>query len=263
MPRPERKTILISNDDGIDAPGIHALADALAPDYDLLIVAPDRERSATGHAISILREMHLERYYKDDKPWGWSLEGNPADCVKIAIDVLGKERPIDLVVSGINRGQNLGINILYSGTVAAAREGVLQGLPAIAYSVVYKYPEEVRFDTAARVAKELTKKVIERGLPHDALLNVNVPPIAFEDIKGYSITRQGGSSFGDRFQHMHGDPAEKARYRNIGVGFQKSPEEHVDVDDAAILADHVSITPLHTDSTAHHYRDELEDLTIL
>lgn len=259
----ERPLILLTNDDGIDAPGLHALGDALSEDFDLLVVAPHEERSATGHSISVLRDLRLLPYERDGKPWGWSLEGTPADCVKVAVQFLQKERPIDLVVSGMNRGQNLGINILYSGTVAAAREGVLLGFPAIAYSVVYRDPNNLRFDTGARVAKEFTAKTVKRGLPADVLLNVNIPAVDFGDLAGYAITRQGNSGFRDRFEHVEGHPERNPLLRNVGDRFRKSTIEHHALDDQAIARNFVSITPLHIDTTAHHYLEDLEDLTIL
>jgi 5'-nucleotidase len=259
----ERPLLLLTNDDGIDAPGLHALGDALSEDFDLLIVAPHEERSATGHSISVLRDLRLLPYQRNGKPWGWSLEGTPADCVKVAIQYLQKERPIEMVVSGMNRGQNLGINILYSGTVAAAREGVLLGYPAIAYSIVYRDPNDLRFDTGARVAKELTSKTYRRGLPPEVLLNVNIPAIAFEEIAGYAITRQGNSGFRDKFKHVEGHAERNPLLRNVGDRFQKSTMEHHALDDQAIARNMVSISPLHIDTTAHHYLEDLEDLTIL
>lgn len=263
MTTPDRPLLLLTNDDGIDAPGLHALADALSDQFSLLIVAPHEERSATGHSISVLRDLRLAPYEKQGRLWGWSLEGTPADCVKVAVQFLQKERPIDFVVSGMNRGQNLGTNILYSGTVAAAREAVLLGLPAIAYSVVYRDPNHVRFDTGARVARELTGRVIKRGLPPDVLLNVNIPAIDFEEIAGYEITRQGNSGFRDRFEHIEGDRDVNPLLRNVGDRFQKSTLEQHDLDDQAIAKKFVSITPLHIDSTAHRYLEDLEDLTLL
>lgn len=259
----DRPFILLTNDDGIDAPGLHALADVLSDDYDLLIVAPHTERSATGHSISVLRDLRLLPVERNGRPWGWSLEGTPADCVKVAVQFMQKQRPIDLVVSGMNRGQNLGINILYSGTVAAAREGVLLGYPAIAFSVVYRDPNRVRFDTGARVARELTAKTLRRGLPPEVLLNVNIPAIDFSDIAGYAITRQGNSGFRDRFEHVEGHPELNPLLRNVGDRFIKSTMEHHALDDQAIARNYVSITPLHIDTTAHRYLEDLEDLTSL
>ena len=261
MSEAERPHILLTNDDGIGAEGLHALADALAADYDLLIIAPDRERSATGHAITVLKELRLEKYERDGKRWGWSFEGRPADCVKMAVKILSKERPFDMVISGINRGQNLGVNTLYSGTVAAAREGVLMGIPSIAFSVAYNDIRKVRFDTAAQVARDLTAKALSRGLPPGVFLNVNVPAIDIGKIEGYAITKQGNSGFGDKFEHVEGHPDHSALYRNVGDRFYESTTDHHDLDDRAIRRNEVSITPLHVDATAYQHLADLEDLT--
>lgn len=260
MTKAERPHLLLTNDDGIAAPGLSALADILAPHYDTLIVAPDRERSATGHAITVLRDLRLERCDRNGKHWGWSFEGRPADCVKVAVTVVSKDRPFDLVVAGINMGQNLGLNVLYSGTVAAAREGVMLGIPAIAFSVSYSDPSDVRFDTAAKVALNLIRKVLKRGLPKDVLLNVNVPSIDFEDIQGHAVTRQGNSYYGDKFEHVEGRIEETSVVRNVGERFTASTLDDTDLDDRAVRNNQVSITPLHIDSTAHRHLSDLEDL---
>lgn len=264
MPSNPKPLILLSNDDGIEAEGLRTLADALAgPGVDLLIVAPHEERSATGHAISVLRDLRLEECDRDGRPWGWSFEGSPADCVKMAVQVLARDRKVDLMVSGMNRGQNLGVNVLYSGTVAAAREAVIQGVPGLAISIVYRKDQVVRFDTGARVARELVPHFLAQGMPPDVLLNVNVPPIGFDEITGYSITRQGDSGFRDKFEQIEGKPAEAGLYRNVGDRFHKSSADHLDLDDVAVYRGRVSITPLHIDATAHHHRDSFEDLKLL
>jgi len=255
-----RPYVLLTNDDGIDAPGLHALADALAPDYDLLIVAPHVERSATGHAISVLKNLRLERYERGGAHWGWSFEGRPADCVKVAVTTISPDRPFDLVLAGINAGQNLGVNVLYSGTVAAAREGVIFGIPSIAFSVVYRDPDRVPYATGARVAVELTRRVVERGLPPGVLLNVNVPDLPYDALQGYAVTRQGRSYFRDKFERVQGDLEGRAIFRNVGDRFAASPDGQFDLDDQAIAQRRVSVTPLHVDATAHHHVRSVQDL---
>lgn len=258
--RNHRPYLLLTNDDGIDAPGLHALANALAGEYDLMIVAPHRERSGAGHAITVLRDLRLERFEREGIHWGWSFQGKPADCVKVAVTTISKNRPFDLVLSGINRGQNLGINVLYSGTVAAAREAVVLGLPAIAFSLSYLDLSDVRFDAAARVAADITARVLARGLPPGVFLNVNIPPVPFDSIQGYAITRQGDSSFRDRFEQIGGSPEGLPLYRNVGDRFHKSSSDDENLDDRAVKHGRVSITPLHLDTTAHHHLEGLRDL---
>lgn len=253
-----RPHILLTNDDGIDAPGLHALAEVLAPHFDLTIVAPHIERSATGHAITVMKDLRLKPHERNGECWGWSFEGGPADCVKMGVRVIEKERPIDFVVAGINRGQNLGVNIHYSGTVAAAREGVVHGLPSVAFSVAYRSLSDVRFDTAAKVALEVTRRVVLHGLPPGVMLNVNVPPLDYEAIQGFAITRQGNSGFRDRFERLEGSREDEALYRNVGDRFEPSVDAGENLDDHALKENRVSITPLHIDTTAHGHLDALD-----
>lgn len=261
MPNSEKRPhLLITNDDGIDAPGLHALADALDDEFTILVVAPHRERSATGHAISVMKNLKLERYHRNGDHWGWSFQGKPADCVKVAVTVIAKDHPIDLVLSGINRGQNLGINILYSGTVAAAREGVVLGVPSIAFSLSYRNIHDMDWPGAAKIAADITRRVVRRGLPPGVFLNVNIPHSPGAGIAGYAITRQGMSGFRDRFELVPGEHAEGEMYRNVGERFAPSPSEDIDLDDRAIKRGMVSITPLHIDTTAHHVIHDLQDL---
>ena len=133
MTEPRRPYVLLTNDDGVHAPGLHALADALEPFCDLTIVAPHRERSGAGHAITVLRDLRLEKYERHGSHWGWSFQGKPADCVKVAVATVSRERAFDMVLSGINRGQNLGVNVLYSGTVGAAREASELVTPSVPF----------------------------------------------------------------------------------------------------------------------------------
>lgn len=280
MPKKNRPYILITNDDGIEAPGIEALADALSPDYDLLIIAPHRERSATAHAITILRALKLEKYSRNGSPFGWAFGGKPADCVKVGVKLLARDRPVDLVIAGINKGQNLGRNILYSGTVGAAREGVLMGVPSIAFSLTFLNINEVDFSASALVAREITARAIEHGMPEGVFLNVNVPPCSFSEIQGYAITRQGTSGFTDKFIHASPDDMADLRklrdieeahlgpdgdewmLRNVGARFERSTDDADNLDDHAVYSNKVSITPLHIDTTAHHHLKNLEHMLV-
>jgi 5'-nucleotidase len=255
-----RPYILITNDDGIEAPGLQALADALDPYYDLVIVAPHRERSGAGHAISVLRDLKLEKFHRKETHWGWSFQGKPADCVKVGALVIAKDRPVDLVVSGINRGQNLGINVLYSGTVAGAREGVVLGIPSIAFSQTYRDLGNVQFESGGKVALEIVRRVLAQGLPKGIFLNVNIPDLPYGEIAGFEITRQGNSGFRDKFEHVEGHPEAGGLFRNVGDRFYKSTSEQIDLDDLAIKRKKVSITPLHIDATAHEYLTSLQTI---
>ncbi|HOE97070.1 MAG TPA: 5'/3'-nucleotidase SurE [Candidatus Sumerlaeota bacterium] len=249
--------IVLSNDDGIEAPGLAAMADALNQIGDVTIVAPDIERSGMGHAITVFKDMLFEPHHRDGKLWGYGLAGTPADCVKIALTLLCKNRPVDLVVSGINHGQNAGVNVLYSGTVAAAREAAILGFPAIAVSQLYHDPDKLTFETSARVGLEVARRVLERGLPPGVMLNVNVPPVPYDAIKGWAVTRMGNSGYEDLFTCPEEADSERIIYRNIGKGWNPSTHPDDGNDDVALYQDYVSITPLQFDLTAYDFLDEL------
>jgi len=188
----ERPSILVTNDDGIDAPGILALARALNPLGDVTVVAPSVERSAVGHAITLSDPLRVTPIQFDNAYDGYAVSGTPADCVKIACWALLNGKP-DLVASGINLGINTGINTIYSGTVSAATEGAILGIPSFAISLTtYQDPD---FSFAATFASRLAPMLLEKGLPPGVCLNVNVPAVPESEIMGVSVTRQGRALF--------------------------------------------------------------------
>ena len=234
--------ILVSNDDGYSAPGIRALAEALATLADITIVAPDRNRSGASNSLTLdnpLRVNQLENGY-------YRVEGTPTDCVHLAITGLLDEEP-DMIVAGINSGANLGDDVLYSGTVAAAMEGRSLGLPAIAISSVVNQPKH--FETAAWVAKKLVQHLKTAHLPADTILNVNVPDLPIDEIIGFETTRLG---------HRHKaepvikeiDPRGRPLYWVGPAGDEKDAGLGTDFD--AIRRGAISVTPLQIDLT--HYK---------
>lgn len=247
--------ILISNDDGIDAPGLIALYEAVFSIAEVTVVAPASERSAIGHAISVYSDLTLVERTRNGKIWGYGLDGTPADCVKFAITRLMKDSP-HLVLSGINRGENIGNSILYSGTVAAAIEGAMYGIPSIALSLAALAPKIPRFDYAARFSSRLALSVLTKGLPKGVLLNVNIPNVPENEIRGVVVSRQGKSMFEDLFQHQgekNGIPA----FRNVGNKLLNSSEEK-DYDDIVLQENKISITPLQYDLTHHEILPEMD-----
>ncbi|MFH0908702.1 MAG: 5'/3'-nucleotidase SurE [bacterium] len=188
--------ILISNDDGIHAPGIHALYDAMKDLGELHVVAPDTERSAVGHAITLSDPIKTQKVNRNGAFFGYAVGGTPADCVKLAVYAL-MEKPPDLVISGINLGPNAGISVIYSGTVSAATEGTILGIPSIAVSM--NTFAEPHWATAAHFAKRFAKQVLAQGLPAETLLNVNVPNLPLDQVKGVRLTRMGRSRFVETF----------------------------------------------------------------
>lgn len=231
--------ILVCNDDGIDAPGIQALAQELRTIAKVTVIAPDRQQSAVGHAITMQHPLRVVPFRKDGEMFGYAVRGTPADAVKIGVKVLVKEK-IDLLVSGINHGSNTAINIIYSGTVSAATEGTILGIPSIAVSLTTY--EEHDFGVAARFARRLAQEVMERGLPAGTLLNVNVPALPESAIRGVKVTKQGRSSWADTFD-VRRDPAGREYYWLTGR--MEVTDTEADTDQIAVRDGYISVTPVH------------------
>ncbi|MEN9204602.1 MAG: 5'/3'-nucleotidase SurE [Thermostichales cyanobacterium DRC_bins_46] len=232
--------ILLSNDDGILAPGIRCLAAALAQHHQVTVVAPDRERSATGHALTLHKPLRVEAV-GDPYPAGvaaWACSGTPADCVKFGLDALLKTTPPDWVIAGINRGANLGTDVLYSGTVSAAMEGLLEGIPSLAISLASYSAKEVQdFQGAADFALSLLTKL---GIPSvPTLLNVNVP--AGAKIRGCVVVPLGVRKYVDIYE-QRSDPRGKDYYWLAGEVITDGVDPDTDLH--AIQQDWITITPL-------------------
>jgi 5'-nucleotidase len=235
--------ILITNDDGIHAPGIYALKKSLETIAEVLVVAPDTERSAVGHAITLSDPLRVSEIHKGTSFFGYAVNGTPADCVKLGLRCLS-DKSIDLVVSGINMGPNTATNIMYSGTVSAAAEAVIMGIPGLAVSLTsFDTPE---FDYSCSLANQLSKKIVDYGLPEGTLLNVNVPPIKADEIEGIVFTRQGKGRY-EEFFDKRIDPNNRTYYWMTGKRMNLDHED--DVDDVVIRHNKVSITPIRYDLT--------------
>ena len=235
--------ILACNDDGIDAPGLYALVQELRKLGTVTVVAPDKQQSAVGHAITMHYPLRVKEFKKNGKFFGYAVQGTPADCVKLAVRALLKRTP-DLVVSGVNHGANTAISIIYSGTVSAATEGTILGIPSIAISLTTYGPADFRY--AAKIARWLGEKVVAKGLPAGTLLNVNVPAHPEREIKGVLVTRQGKSIWNDTFDHRR-DPNNREYYWLTG-GLDEVDTE-LEFDQAAVRAKYVSVTPIQYDLT--------------
>ncbi|HPE67893.1 MAG TPA: 5'/3'-nucleotidase SurE [Thermotogota bacterium] len=231
--------ILITNDDGIQSPGIHVLRDALQQGgHEVEVIAPDMERSAIGHAITLRKPIWAKKTYRDGEYFGYETSGTPADCVKLGILQICT-KPIDLVVSGINLGANIGSDIPYSGTVSGALEGAIMGYPAIAISSVN--PAEPYFPTAGRVLVEFLKQFDPKKIPKFGALNINVPSLPFHEIQGMKWTLQGAKRFDDYFEERK-DPYGNAYYWLMGSYLEEI--EDPKNDDWAVSHGFVSVTPL-------------------
>ena len=245
--------LLISNDDGVYALGIRTLANTLAEaGHSVTVVCPDRERSATGHGLTLHQPIRAEQIEGVFHPSVrvWACSGTPSDCVKLAIWALLDEPP-DLVLSGINHGSNLGTDVLYSGTVSAAMEGVIEGIPSIAFSLTSFSSQE--FQSAADFACSLVKQLEKHPLPELTLFNVNVPAIARSEIRGAIITRQGVRRYTDVFEKRV-DPRGKIYYWLSGELLEdiEDPDvpDEAPTDVQAIRENYITITPLHYNLTS-------------
>ncbi|MEC7641534.1 MAG: 5'/3'-nucleotidase SurE [Nitrospinota bacterium] len=248
--------ILLTNDDGFNAPGLRALRKEIAAVSDVMIVAPETEQSAVGHVITIASPLRIRKVVEGNEFLGYALNGTPADCVKIAITDLLNQSPC-LVISGINHGGNLGTCILYSGTVSAATEAAIMGIPAIAVSLNNFSGQD--FSPAACFARKLALKVVEKGLPEGVSLNVNVPPVPAEKIKGVAVTRQGKSRVIETFEKRT-DPRDNTYYWMAGEMVFNEVEKETDFE--MISKNYISITPIHYDLTHFKTLEQLKDWDI-
>ena len=235
--------VLISNDDGIDAPGIFALVLEMKKIASVTVVAPDRQQSAVGHAITMNYPLRTVPVRKNGEFFGYAVDGTPADAVKLGVRFLLKEKP-DLLMSGINHGSNTAINILYSGTVSAATEGTVLGIPSIAVSLTTH--DQADFSYAAKFAARLAGRVVAEGLPQGTLLNVNVPAVPEEKISGVRVTRQGNSSWEDTFD-VRRDPAGREYFWLTGSMAIRDTDP--ETDQIAVRENFISVTPIHYELT--------------
>lgn len=253
--------VLLSNDDGIHASGLREAKQALDPLGEVFIVAPERERSGTGHGITVHKPLRPKQVKLLDGSWGWSVNGTPADCVKLAIEALLPENP-DIVVSGINFGANLGTDVLYSGTVSAAIEGIINGITSVAISLATYEHENFHYAAAflTRIIPPLLKASREMGC---ILININVPP---GKPKGVKVTRLGNRRYINVF-HKRIDPRGRVYYWMAGEPEDAPPGDSqagVEVDFEAVKNNYISITPLHFDITdfkvIHKLAETIKDL---
>ncbi len=239
----KKMKILLTNDDGIFAEGLWALFSVFKKRYDIVVVAPDRERSAVGHAITLDRPLRQRSVNVNGWGDGFAVSGTPADCVKLALSELSGTRP-DLVISGINSGANVGININYSGTVAAAKEAALAGIPAIAASITGSSASH--YEDAAVFVSHLAERVLENEMPFGTFLNVNIPDLPADKVRGIRVSRQSMQRFAEKFDRRF-DPRNMAYYWYGGD--QQIFEDMPDIDGNALSDACISVTPITCDAT--------------
>jgi 5'-nucleotidase len=250
-----KPNILVSNDDGIEAEGLYKLVIELKKFANVYVSAPHRQQSAVGHSITIYYPLRAFEYKRYGEPFGMAVEGTPADAVKLGVLFLYKDIKFDLVVSGINHGANTAINIIYSGTVSAATEGTTLDIPAIAVSAA-SY-EKVDFDYPAEITSKIIKDILVNKkikLHPKTLLNINIPPVPREQIKGIMITKQGRSNWTDEFE-VRSDPNGRDYYWLTGK--MNILDENTEFDVIAVKDNYISITPLQYDLTDHKMIEEI------
>jgi 5'-nucleotidase len=245
--------ILITNDDGITAPGIKALVEAVRGLGRVVVVAPDSPQSGMGHAITIGQPLRLDKVDVFEGIESWQCSGTPADCVKLARDKILHTKP-DICLSGINHGANHSINVIYSGTMSAAMEAAIEGIPSIGLSSL-DFSFHADFTIAARVAHELTVRMLSQPLPEHILLNVNIPVVAEADYKGLKICRQAYARWQEQFDHRK-DPRGKDYYWMVGKFMNMDKGDGTDVE--ALSQGYASIVPITIDFTNNTMKNWLE-----
>lgn len=247
--------ILLTNDDGIYAPGLRALREELLTLGDVTVVAPATEQSAAGHSVTLLVPLLVQEVFDDQKRFlGWAVEGRPADCVKLALLELLPDPP-DLIVSGLNAGSNSGINVLYSGTVAAAIEGSFFRRTSIACSLGWTRGKPLDFRTGAVHARKVIEQILERKPAAGSLFNVNVPSLENGPVKGVRVVPQCAAPYVEKFVRRV-DPRGRT-YFWMGNDFG-CPDPHPDTDETALREGYITVTPLQFDLTQHEALKELK-----
>jgi 5'-nucleotidase len=254
----QKPLILVTNDDGITAPGIRKLIEIMNTIGEVVVVAPNSPQSGKGHAITINSTLSLEEIFLDGPQRDFSCNGTPVDCVKIALDKVLTRKP-DLVVSGINHGSNSSINVIYSGTMSAAVEAGVEGLPAIGFSLC-DFAYEADFSQAEEFIKKITLNVLDNPMPKGIVLNVNIPKLKKEEIKGVKICRQANAKWEESFDERINPHGKKYYWLS---GYFNNMDEGEDADETALANGFISIVPVKFDLTAHAYIQELEKTMVI
>ena len=249
----KKPLILVANDDGITAPGIRFLVEVMKEIGDVLVVAPNSPQSGMGHAITVGNSLRLDKVDMFDGVESYECSGTPADCIKLAKHYVLKDVKPDLVVSGINHGANTSVSVLYSGTMSAAIEAAIEGLPAIGFSLC-DFKHDADFSHVLPFVKKIAQEALESGIPHGVALNVNFPAISDQPIKGVRVCRQANAHWQENFDQRE-DPYGRKYFWLVGDFVNEDKGE--DTDEWALSHNYVSIVPCQFDLTAHHALSEL------
>ena len=250
----QKPVILVTNDDGIMAPGIRNLISFMLEIGEVVVVAPDKGQSGMGHAVTITEPLRLEKIAVNGDHQEFSCSGTPVDCVKLAVNKVLHRKP-DILVSGINHGSNASINVIYSGTMSAAIEGAMEGIPSVGFSLL-DYRLNADFLPARKYIQQIVRSVLKHGLPKGNCLNVNIPAIKEHEIKGVRVCRQANANWVEEFDHRQ-DPRGKDYYWLTGK-FQLH-EDMDETDEWALANKYISLVPIQYDFTAHKLISQLKD----
>lgn len=250
----ERPLILVTNDDGITAPGIRKLIEIMNEIGEVVVVAPDSPQSGKGHAITINQTLSFEKLNIDGPQSDYACSGTPVDCVKIALDKILTKRP-DLVVSGINHGSNSSINVIYSGTMSAAVEAGVEGLPAIGFSLS-DFSWDADFDQAKNYIRDIVLKTLEKPMPKGIVLNVNIPKLDKNQIKGIKICNQANAKWEESFDERVNPHGKKYYWLS---GYFNNMDQSEDADETALSQGYITVVPVKFDMTAYEYISELKN----
>lgn len=248
----QKPLILVTNDDGITAPGVRKLVEFMNEIGEVIVVAPNSPQSGKGHAITINSTLTFEEISLDGPQTDYSLSGTPVDCVKFALDKILKRKP-DIVVSGINHGANSSINVIYSGTMSAAVEAGIEGLNAVGFSLL-DFSWDADFDQAKEYIQQIVRKTLENPLPKGVVLNVNIPNLKKEDLKGIKVCRQANAKWEESFDERINPHGKKYYWL---TGYFNNMDEGDDADETALSQGYISVVPVKFDLTAHEFVEYL------
>lgn len=248
-----RPHILVTNDDGYDAPGIRKLTGIMRELGDVTVVAPEDAMSGTGHAITVRHPLRLRNISRAEGLDIWACNGTPVDCVKLGEQIVLRKKP-DLLVSGINHGSNATVNIVYSGTMGAVLESTISGVPSIGFSFC-DYRHDADMSSVTKYVKKIAMQVLEKGLPPQTCLNVNIPAVNGFDIKGVKVCRQANARWVEEYEERK-DPANRNYYWLKGRF--EFLDEGTETDHQALEDNYISVVPVHYDLTAHHAMDHIK-----
>ncbi len=253
----KRPHILVTNDDGVDAPGIRKLTTLMQELGDVTVVAPEEPMSGTGHAITVRNPLRLQKRFQENGLAIWSCKGTPVDCVKLGEQIVLGRKP-DLLVSGINHGSNASVNIVYSGTMAAVLESTISGIPSVGFSLC-DYSHSADLSHVDKYILKIARQVLERGLPDYTCLNVNIPAFNGDPIRGIRVCQQAHARWVEEYD-VRRDPADREYYWLKG-NFEIS-DNREDTDLHALSQNYVSLVPVHYDLTAHHAFEHIKNFDL-